>query len=111
MARTTKTQSTMQTTETLLKEITADDRNGGRTYHEILAIEGFKVQISIYVESYKFQQHAIIQVWQKADLTWQSVANIPTPIMQSCGAYCRVTDANFRADRDELVRRFRMIVL
>lgn len=50
--------------KTLLKEITPRHHNGGWTYHEILLIEGHKVQLSIYVESYQFQQHARVQVWR-----------------------------------------------
>lgn len=78
----------------------------GATYHELLSIEGKTARVQI--SRTRRMRRAIIEVF--ADNTWRPVTHLApaAPDVKLFAAAFHPPDT-FKADRDELVRRFNLI--
>lgn len=77
----------------------------GIYYHELCGLGGRRFQIDIYRDSFDFQSHAKIAVWNGNE--WNIVASLMYPEIEIAEKAIRVQldETVFKACRDELVRR------
>ena len=80
------------------------------TYKEILSVDGKKLQISIKSDSYKFQSHARIHVWNGDNEGWTVVHFIHHELMKTPEGLVYLPQkrglelSHYKADRDELMK-------
>lgn len=85
-------------------------------YHELLKIGKRKLRIEIDSDAHDFQSSAVIKLWDAIGEAWKHVESIHYSKMSTPkGLKYRnqvrtVTSTDFRADRDELIRRALLIV-
>jgi len=74
-------------------------------YQEIVAIDNLKLRITIKRDAHDFQSHCFIETMRKMDGAWNVVHSIPySEIKMKISYVSPATAEDFKADRDELVR-------
>lgn len=79
------------------------------TYTEIMHYGDHRLRLVIKRDFYDFQSFARVQRWNGTK--WEFVDNIAYANMKSqASTYANVTNDNFKADRDELLRRTKLVL-
>lgn len=79
------------------------------TFEEVAQVGAYRARVHVKLDtSYKNQSTATVYVWSLASLSWNSVASLHWSHIMCRGA---ATHEAFQADRDELLRRFELVVL
>ena len=82
-------------------------------YQETLQMGTAKLRILIKRDSYEFQSSAHIDAFSPTEMKWNWIAFIPHGIMatnKTVTYYPRATEADFKADRDNLLAQARAIL-
>jgi len=81
--------------------------NQDARYTETIKTKGICIRIDIRSDFYAFQSWAHCSVCSEKDLQWNILVDIHYGIMKTkVGSYSKgPTEADFKADRDELVRQ------
>lgn len=82
-------------------------------YQETLQMGTAKLRIMITRDSYEFQSSAHLDAFSPTDLKWNRIAFIPHGIMatnKTVSYWARATEADFKADRENLLAQARAIL-
>ena len=82
-------------------------------YQETLQLGTAKLRILIARDSYDFQSTAYLDAFSPTEMKWNRIAFIPHAIMATNKAvdyWARATEADFKADRDNLLAQARAIL-